>query len=69
MNAQVTRVKIMDNAKTGSTSSHVRVRLDTSVIHVLVRSQSGNGRECKDGVNKFTCTCPAGYLGKTCAGK
>ena len=28
-----------------------------------------NGGQCKDGVNKFTCTCPAGYIGNTCAGK
>ena len=36
MNVQVTRVKMADNAKTGSTSSHVLARLDTSVIHVPV---------------------------------
>ena len=36
MNVQVTRAKMADNAKTGSTSSYVRARLDTSVIHVPV---------------------------------
>ena len=36
MNVQVTRAKMADNAKTGSTSSYVRALLDTSVIHVLV---------------------------------
>ncbi|XP_035827926.1 fibropellin-1-like [Aplysia californica] len=27
-----------------------------------------NGATCHDQVNAFTCTCPAGYTGKTCAG-
>ncbi|MCP3666393.1 MAG: calcium-binding EGF-like domain-containing protein [Gammaproteobacteria bacterium] len=26
-----------------------------------------NGGTCTDGVNKYTCACPAGYTGSTCA--
>ena len=25
-----------------------------------------NGGKCKDGVNKYTCTCAAGFTGNTC---
>ena len=35
-------------------------------INECAKKPCKNGGKCKDGVNKYTCTCVAGYTGTTC---
>ena len=35
-------------------------------INECAKKPCKNGGKCKDGVNKYTCTCAAGYTGTTC---